>query len=292
MANNISREMDGLGTKYHIIEKPDLDSLAKLLDLARGTLSIQSFAGKSCVSCTTLYSISEKKRKRNVAYHHLVSIMEAADTESGVTLSALMAANGMIPCDQEVIASLDEGRKELESLPETKSVSGPSAIASSSRKKNKIVEYTNPKDYGDDKKNFSKNLAHYMKGKNSSKLGMVHDKKSRLYSSVEMRILLNNNHKKEVEAEEQRKKEIKEFYRNCWASFPKKYEVKERKTIDSIIDTVPVKRDPGWPNESENNKAQENGDSVQQPLSESVKRKPGRPKGSKNKPKSTVAETI
>ena len=99
-----------IGDDFAVICLPNLDLLASLILLAKGNRSMERFAYECQVATSSLYTVLNGKRKRNLSYRTIASIHKHAAPGSGVTMAMLRAANGM-----SGKLETNEMRKDIES---------------------------------------------------------------------------------------------------------------------------------------------------------------------------------
>lgn len=90
------KKITNLFPDYIRTGKADLEMLSQLVLQAKGSRSMNDFAGACEVNTSTISRIINMKNTTACSDEVLVAISKAADPSSGVTLEQLLAANGMV----------------------------------------------------------------------------------------------------------------------------------------------------------------------------------------------------
>ena len=216
-----ARRNDGLGEEYIIVSRPDIESLSRLLTIARGKLSIDKFGGKTGVSMHTLYGIQHKRRVSNVSFSAIKKIAEGSEDKS-VTIDELMAANGMSFITSKAEPVVDDVREKqdqvvdmVSQVPDTEQ-----NHAGRKSKKQKGLTRSEIEDalFGevepskDPYKDFIVNLSYYSVKKPEEHAKFLFDRKDRYYGDEAIKRMLRNFRCKSAEDEQRRIEGLRKYF--------------------------------------------------------------------------------
>ena len=105
--------------EYARSKRADAEALSQLVLAAKGNMTMKKFANKCGVNTSTISRIINMKMETVCSDEVILAISENAAAESGVTLEALLAANGMVKLVPDITGrpiedagSMNEGEQE------------------------------------------------------------------------------------------------------------------------------------------------------------------------------------